>query len=88
MGEQTMLNKDEIVPGYPYIVAGQGPLWLKESVGKTLLFLGHGGGEYWAAPDQVVRRCSTQDVKLYERNKAERNIQPCHDPGCWCRMLS
>jgi len=51
--------------------------------GTTVRLEGHGGGNYWAAPEDIVREASRADLDAREAQARFRGVA-CDDPECWC----
>lgn len=52
--------------------------------GGTVKFKAHGGGEYWATPEDVVREASRADLDARDAQAQSRGVA-CEDPECWCQ---
>lgn len=52
--------------------------------GGTVKFAAHGGGSCWAAPEDVAREATQEDLKRRDAQARSRGVA-CDDPECWCR---
>jgi hypothetical protein len=52
--------------------------------GTTVRLKGHGNGDYWAAPESIVREATRGDLDARDA-QAQRYGLECKDPECWCR---
>ena len=55
--------------------------------GITVRLEGHGGGDYWASPEDIVREASRADLDARDAQARPRGVA-CDDLECWCRKVT